>query len=706
MQLPAMMADAFKGTWYLFFLFFIYLLIYLLYFSGLSKKQFSEMYNVSKDGNLVYDMAFRFESREFAEFLLVKARYNINLAYSVAVYCYFNAELVRELLVCFGNDVRKILAYLKSFRDYQPANPITTYCMDAMELLGKFGDDGNKAAEFVGKFEGNGVQAEMLLTDVGDDLAGAQKFITKCGGSGKFAGEFLIRFNHSVEQAESFLKVFNGKADVCMAFLEKCGGGGDASQINKLFELFDGDGERAALFAEKFCPAAAPNPQSIPDALYFIGKFNNVVKTAEEFIQKFGNDARKASLFLVNFGDCAQANEFLELFQQNGLQAEAILSMFENDVSAVNAFMGGFSNEKAAADFCVLLNSLGLKRDQVVEFKKNFSDIGSISLLYDTKEHEQTLEACHEKIDHAGSTLTFVLRGSKVAGGIAYREWNQNDEPINDPAAAIFMFGEQLRVFNASDGTKALCGAKNRGPKFGTDEFAVSFATKPGYIIVKLNNPCFQLPPEISDFLVLDKIKYQNAKETFYGGNVDRVVVCSFEYSPEKFIQRQFPDGNTAEEFSGKFSSVDEAVNFVLSFPSVKSAELMLGKSGGDGDRAAKWLSSFKTTKQALQFTSCFSDVDKASEFLEKYKNGDSFELSALECFGITSQQAKDFAACIEDMVSFNVLYDSNVEELSAQACHDKIDGKSPTVTLIIKGDVFYLFSYCRCLFIHLFLIF
>ena len=58
------------------------------------------------------------------------------------------------------------------------------------------------------------------------------------------------------------------------------------------------------------------------------------------------------------------------------------------------------------------LELLGLSESQSTEFFSTFCDIDDLSLLYDSDTDEKSAQACHEKIDNKGPTITFVKAGN------------------------------------------------------------------------------------------------------------------------------------------------------------------------------------------------------------------------------------------------------------------------------------------------------
>ena len=61
--------------------------------------------------------------------------------------------------------------------------------------------------------------------------------------------------------------------------------------------------------------------------------------------------------------------------------------------------------------------------------------------------------------------------------------------------------------------------------------------------------------------------------------------------------------------------------------------------------------------------------------------------LSPLLEVGLSIAQIDKFRKSFEEIESANIIYDSDIDEKTAKACHKKIDGKGPTITFAVKED-------------------
>ena len=67
---------------------------------------------------------------------------------------------------------------------------------------------------------------------------------------------------------------------------------------------------------------------------------------------------------------------------------------------------------------------IGMNEKQINDFFTEYNEITSLKGLYDSDVDEQAAKKCHEKIDKKGPTITFVKKGNKFIGGIAYQITN------------------------------------------------------------------------------------------------------------------------------------------------------------------------------------------------------------------------------------------------------------------------------------------
>ena len=77
--------------------------------------------------------------------------------------------------------------------------------------------------------------------------------------------------------------------------------------------------------------------------------------------------------------------------------------------------------------------------------------------------------------------------------------------------------------------------------------------------------------------------------------------------------------------------------------------------------------------------------------FEDGFKRAETFHyhplLSPLLEVGLSIAQIDKFRKSFEEINSANIIYDSDIDEKSAKACHKKIDGKGPTITFAVNGD-------------------
>lgn len=76
---------------------------------------------------------------------------------------------------------------------------------------------------------------------------------------------------------------------------------------------------------------------------------------------------------------------------------------------------------------------------------------------------------------------------------------------------------------------------------------------------------------------------------------------------------------------------------------------------------------------------------NKATE--EQPKNYDA--KNKLIGIGISPDVAVNFLAQHPDIQTLNILYDTNIDDVNSSVCHDMIDEKGRTLTLVIKDTVF-----------------
>jgi len=140
-----------------------------------------------------------------------------------------------------------------------------------------------------------------------------------------------------------------------------------------------------------------------------------------------------------------------------------------------------------------LLQKFGVSSETISSFI-NKLNIASPILLYDSNSDECSSNTLHSKIDKKGPTITFAIKGSKVCGGIAFKEWTSEDSWIFDDKAAIFTLTPELKVYkvNADYAKTALFRSINYGPGFGLVNFWIEF--NPLHIAVKTCQPEYNLP--------------------------------------------------------------------------------------------------------------------------------------------------------------------------------------------------------------------
>ena len=78
------------------------------------------------------------------------------------------------------------------------------------------------------------------------------------------------------------------------------------------------------------------------------------------------------------------------------------------------------------------LKMIGINEKQINDFFTEYNEIASLKVLYDSDVDERTARKCHEKIAKKGATITFIKKGNKFIGGIAYQNWNKKKEIVFD----------------------------------------------------------------------------------------------------------------------------------------------------------------------------------------------------------------------------------------------------------------------------------
>ena len=88
--------------------------------------------------------------------------------------------------------------------------------------------------------------------------------------------------------------------------------------------------------------------------------------------------------------------------------------------------------------------------------------------------------------------------------------------------------------------------------------------------------------------------------------------------------------------------------------------------------------------ERLVQTTSLKLFLDKANEY------GYQPLIPPLLESGLSIQQINNIKKTFNDILSLDILYDSNNDEKTSKVCHEKIDLKGPTITLIQNGTVFF----------------
>lgn len=206
--------------------------------------------------------------------------------------------------------------------------------------------------------------------------------------------------------------------------------------------------------------------------------FDADVEKAEEFSGKFKSSVQ-AYDFLKRFDSSSEAQKFLDFFDGKGSKAAKFISRFPSAAQACD-FLYSASNASAANEFLKIavggsefavenLLAVGFTDEQVKQFSEAFGDeISSLRLLFDSDLSDDSPQACHERIDGTGRTITIVLNDGYIIGGIAYESWHDKKKSIKDPKAKLFYFTESgVNTLPVLNERHALFGDPSSGPNFG-----------------------------------------------------------------------------------------------------------------------------------------------------------------------------------------------------------------------------------------------